>query len=90
MMGPEFAGRLPGPPPHFPAIPPELMAALSGQPGGPMPVPVPLPFPGFVEQFSANGIPMSADPKKSAENEERQVGIRLLQTGNSSTQHYRD
>ena len=79
MIGPGFSGRMPGPPLPFPPIPPELMAALSGQPGGP--IPMGLPFPG--DPFWANGIPMSADPKKSAEYEERQVGIRLLQTGES-------
>ena len=80
--------RLPAPGTPLPAelmaqIPPELLSRL---PNGP-------PAPGVGDQvpllggppFAINGIssPLSVDPKRSAEYEKRQIGIRLLQTGNT-------
>jgi hypothetical protein len=75
MAGPDFLARMPIPPNTMPPIPPEMLARLPGQPGG--------LISGLIEPFPVNGISSSMDPKKSAEFEKRQVGIRLLQTGTS-------
>jgi len=73
MPAPEMFARFPIPPNAMPQIPPELLAGLTGMPAGPMPI--------FGGPFVMNGVAASSDPKKSAEYEKRQVGIRLLQTG---------
>ena len=86
MPPPEMLARMPLPPnlmaqipPNLMAqIPPEFLAHMSGQPGPAVPV---LGGPFNVNGVPTNGSPLSADPKKSAEYEKRQVAIRLLQTG---------
>ncbi len=81
--------RLPAPGTPLPAdlmaqIPPEFLSRLPLGPPGPGKgdqVPL-LGEPPFVlHGIPSNGSPLAADPKRSADYEKRQIGIRLLQTG---------
>ena len=88
----ELLAKLPAPGTPLPAellaqIPPELLSRLPFGPpapglGGQGPLLGGPPF--ALNGIPSNGSPYSADPKRSAEYEKRQIGIRLLQTGKFS------
>jgi len=62
---------------------PDFLARMPIPPNAMPPIPPGGLISGLIEPFPVNGISSSMDPKKSAEFEKRQVGIRLLQTGTS-------